>query len=401
MKTSYRAAALMTSFSLLLAISVATPDCSAFGIGFFGDCDPNVAEFFPGACDDPLMRDQENDDFNDPNSWFFATIGGLFPDTTETFEIQDFRTAVFSSGSTTLGGLIVSDSSFGRLRMTGGSLTLLKQVEVLEIGRERNQDSLQGDYNLNGITDAADSTVWQDTLGQELINPGKGADGDESGFIDAPDYDFWADRFGLITRGGELIMTGSSTITTNGAAVGRRSLGVLSVGPDAVVNVRGPKSIGSSDIRSNFLEIGIYGPAYITGTLPGGGGGELGFAADGLVIVEGTVNADILRIEVFGGKGEFRLLPGGSVNLNGAVILSDCDIKFFGGCGLVPNPVSAAMMASYLSFPQLDPKEYTVSYSGPSLKDPAYSPEDTKLIFEQYIGQSDPQVVSLTIQSWR
>ncbi|MCH7752063.1 MAG: hypothetical protein IH898_07915, partial [Planctomycetes bacterium] len=332
MKTSYRAAALMTSFSLLLAISVATSDCSAFGINFTGDCDPNVAAGFPRACNPfgQLVHDQESNDFNDPNNWWFGgAIGGLFPSEIDTFEIQDFRTAVFSSdpnnGSTTLGGLVVSDSSFGRLRMTGGSLTLLNQVEQLEIGRERNQDSLQGDYNKNGVADAADSTVWQDTLGQEVLNSGDGADGDESGFVDAGDYDYWADRFGLITRGGELIMTGSSTITTNGAAVGRRSKGVLTVGPDAVLNVWGPETFGSSDIVSDGLEVGIYGPVYITGTLPGGGGGEPGFAADGLMIVEGTVNADALRIQVFGGKGEFRLLPGGSVNLNGALTLSHCD----------------------------------------------------------------------------
>ena len=325
MKTLHRSAALMTGFSLLLAISVASPDCSAFGIPFVGDC-PN--------CPPP---NRASDDFNDPNNWI---IPGIFPSPVETFEIQDARTAVFSSGSTELGGLVVANDSFGRLRMTGGSLTLLNQVEQLEIGRERFPNPKLGDYNNNGIVDAADSTVWQDTLGQEVFEPGDGADGDESGTVDAGDYDFWADRFGLSTRGGELIMTGSSTLTTNGAAVGRRSPGLLSVGPDAVVNVRGPVIGGSSDIVSDGLEVGIYGPVYITGTLPGGTGGEPGFGAEGLMIVEGTVNADALRIQVFGGKGEFRLLPGGSVNLNGALTLSHCDVQFFagGGCGLVPNP---------------------------------------------------------------
>ena len=35
-------------------------------------------------------------------------------------------------------------------------------------------------------------------------------------------------------------MTGTSTLTTNGAVIGRRSKGVLSVGPMALVDVKGP-----------------------------------------------------------------------------------------------------------------------------------------------------------------
>ena len=279
---------------------------------------------------------QPNDDFNDPNNWL---VPAFFLAPVSTFEIQDNRTAVFSSGSTVLGGLVVANDSFGRLRMTGGSLTLLNQTEVLEIGRERFPDSKLGDYNNNGFTDGPDFLIWQRTLGQEVLNPGDGADGDESGFVDAGDLVYWEERYGLSTRGGELIMTGSSTLTTNGAAVGRRSPGLLSVGPDAVVNVWGPRLLDPNDIRSDALEVGIYGPAYITGDLPGGTGAEPGFGAEGLAIIEGTVNADRLRIQVFGGKGEFRLLPGGSVNLNGALVLSHCDVQFFGaGCGLVPDP---------------------------------------------------------------
>jgi hypothetical protein len=330
MKTSYRSAALLTSFSLLLAISAASTDCWAFGIPFVGDC-PN--------CPPP---NQASDDFNVPNNWL---VPAAFPSPVETFEIQDDRTAVFSSGSTVLGGLVVSNDSFGRLRMTGGSLTLLNQTEALEIGRERSPNPKLGDYNNNGFTDGADFLLWQQTRGQPVLNPGDGADGDESGIVDAGDLAFWEARYGLTTRGGQVIMTGSSTLTSNAVAVGRRSRGVLSVGPDAVVNVRGPSAGNPNDIRSGSMEVGIYGPAYITGTLPGGTGGEPGFNADGLAIVRGTVNADALRIEVFGGKGEFRLLPGGSVNLNGALVLSHCDVQFFqgGGCGLVPNPEQYGM----------------------------------------------------------
>ena len=55
-----------------------------------------------------------------------------------------------------------------------------------------------GDYNLNGVIDAADYVVWRDTLGQTADPMGSGADGDESGLVDAGDYDFWQARFGDI-----------------------------------------------------------------------------------------------------------------------------------------------------------------------------------------------------------
>ena len=60
------------------------------------------------------------------------------------------------------------------------------------------------------------------------------------------------------------------------------------------------------------------------------------------------MNANALMINVFGAKGEFRLLPGGRVNLNGALELSHCDTQFFpSGCGLVANP--QPLMSSKLS----------------------------------------------------
>lgn len=53
-----------------------------------------------------------------------------------------------------------------------------------------------GDYNGNLFVDAADYTNWRDTLAQMVATPGDGADGDRSGEIDSPDYDYWKLRFG-------------------------------------------------------------------------------------------------------------------------------------------------------------------------------------------------------------
>ena len=54
--------------------------------------------------------------------------------------------------------------------------------------------SLPGDFNHDGIVDAADYTVWQDTLGQ--TGPGLMADGDGNHVVDVADYDIWKRYFG-------------------------------------------------------------------------------------------------------------------------------------------------------------------------------------------------------------
>jgi hypothetical protein len=52
-----------------------------------------------------------------------------------------------------------------------------------------------GDYNKDGIVDAADYVVWRKTLDQAASPAGKGADGDKDGTIGLGDLDFWKARF--------------------------------------------------------------------------------------------------------------------------------------------------------------------------------------------------------------
>jgi hypothetical protein len=56
---------------------------------------------------------------------------------------------------------------------------------------------VDGDYNNNGITDAADFILWRKTFGTAVAN-GTGADGNHSGIIDAEDYNIWRSQFGAI-----------------------------------------------------------------------------------------------------------------------------------------------------------------------------------------------------------
>ena len=54
---------------------------------------------------------------------------------------------------------------------------------------------LPGDFNHNGIVDAADYTVWRNALGQSVAN-GSGADGNFDGVVDGLDYGVWQNNFG-------------------------------------------------------------------------------------------------------------------------------------------------------------------------------------------------------------
>jgi hypothetical protein len=58
-----------------------------------------------------------------------------------------------------------------------------------------------GDYNGDLTVDAADYTVWRDTLDQAAVPPGSGADGDGDGVIGPGDYDHWKARFGNVIVG--------------------------------------------------------------------------------------------------------------------------------------------------------------------------------------------------------
>lgn len=57
---------------------------------------------------------------------------------------------------------------------------------------------LLGDYNSDGIVDAADYTVWLDTLGEDAL---LAADGNQDGLVNQADYEVWSDNFGA-TAGG-------------------------------------------------------------------------------------------------------------------------------------------------------------------------------------------------------
>jgi hypothetical protein len=62
------------------------------------------------------------------------------------------------------------------------------------------QATLLADYNANGIVDAADYSVWRDSLGQTGL--GLPADGSGDGQINPGDFDTWAANFGATASAG-------------------------------------------------------------------------------------------------------------------------------------------------------------------------------------------------------
>jgi len=88
--------------------------------------------------------------------------------------------------------LMFSDEDLPGAQVTMLELTLMG--EVLAAG-------LAGDYNGDGVVDAADYTVWRGSYGQSVIAY-SGADGDGDTMIDDDDYGVWRANYGMVAPGG-------------------------------------------------------------------------------------------------------------------------------------------------------------------------------------------------------
>ena len=217
-----------------------------------------------------------SDNFLDATNWTPENAPGT--NLVDVYGIDDGLSSTYSEGTTQVYGLRVGSTAkehqfgethFGRLTMTGGSLEVIGSgaMGLFGIGREREPI----------ITD------------------------DDK-------------------KGGEFIMEGTSSLTANGVIVGERTKGLLSIGPSATVEMRTwdttvtPNQFGGTE----DMRIGNYGPAYDDF------GAEPGLDGRGLVDVQGSLLAKDVYFSEHGAQGELRL-SGGTVNLNGALIMDRCD----------------------------------------------------------------------------
>jgi Dockerin type I domain len=67
---------------------------------------------------------------------------------------------------------------------------------------------VRGDFNGNGIVDAADYVVWRKTAGQSGTN--LSADVNENGAVDQSDYEIWRAAFGATDNGATDSLAGLS-----------------------------------------------------------------------------------------------------------------------------------------------------------------------------------------------
>lgn len=86
-----------------------------------------------------------------------------------------------------------------------------------------------GDYDQNGIVDAADYTVWRDTLGQS--GQSSTADGNSNNSVDAADYYVWRAHFGTSAGSG-------ARASSNDAVPEPTSLVLILVGVAASFTIR-------------------------------------------------------------------------------------------------------------------------------------------------------------------
>ncbi|TWT78349.1 hypothetical protein Pla123a_11400 [Posidoniimonas polymericola] len=75
--------------------------------------------------------------------------------------------------------------SFGNAGVAGVTFDVLQAPPVLA-----------GDYNGNGVVDAADYTIWRDNEGLTGVVPGTQGDGNRDGKVAGVDYNIWASNFG-------------------------------------------------------------------------------------------------------------------------------------------------------------------------------------------------------------
>ena len=113
-----------------------------------------------------------------------------------------------------------------------------------------------GDYNQNGVVDAADYTKWRDTLGHQVTSY-SGADGDGSGIVDSADYELWKANFGrpfLITPPA----AGGNAASLN---IGARALSGIAASSEGEVPIAGVQPLTAIRRRPTVADRPLATPA--------------------------------------------------------------------------------------------------------------------------------------------
>jgi beta-galactosidase len=125
----------------------------------------------------------------------------------------------------------------GRLTLAAGPGSVSPRLAYIDIN-SFTPPALPGDYNGNGVVDAADYVVWRGSLGANVATPYTGADGNGNGVVDQPDFGIWVAQFGATSPGSGAAASALSIRT--GTGINTMSPGSLS---DALTGVYASSSI--------------------------------------------------------------------------------------------------------------------------------------------------------------
>jgi GH35 family endo-1,4-beta-xylanase len=107
-----------------------------------------------------------------------------------------------------------------------GTMSLIKGTSQYSV----NINVGAGDYNFDGVVNAADYTIWRDTLGSTTDLR---ADGNHDSVVDGGDYDTWLSKFGTV------YVAGGSGADSTAAAPEPSALRLLALGGLALLFRRG------------------------------------------------------------------------------------------------------------------------------------------------------------------
>ncbi len=144
----------------------------------------------------PNPRWAEVDFIAEMNGNIFVMHNGML-DSIVPYDSWDYETSptVWSGTESLTAVPELGDDGLGRLHIVqNGTLYEIHPITwEFTIPGDTNFSSA-GDYNANGVVDAADYTVWRDSLGQAGTD--LPADGTGDGVVYRMDYDYWKTRFG-------------------------------------------------------------------------------------------------------------------------------------------------------------------------------------------------------------
>jgi hypothetical protein len=117
------------------------------------------------------------------------------------FDVSDSITsfaAAAALGPDVNNGWLINPSGTDAWRFRSSEFETIDDRPILSITYAVPQPTLFGDYNQNGMVDAADYVVWRDKLGQSILLPNDST----PGTVSQEDYEIWRAHFGQVADRG-------------------------------------------------------------------------------------------------------------------------------------------------------------------------------------------------------